>query len=75
MSGDVLYQIAIQAKASPFYAIQLDESTHFAGFLQLSVFIRYVYNGKVSKNLLFCKAMPLHTEGKDTFKIFDTFLN
>ena len=32
MSGDVLNQIVNQAKASPFYAIQLDESTDVAGF-------------------------------------------
>ena len=67
MSGDVLNQIVNQAKASLFYAIQLDESTDVAGFPQLSVFIRYIYNGEVSENLLFCKALPLHTKGEDIF--------
>ena len=39
MSSDVLNQIVKQAKASPFYAIQLDESTDVASQPQLSVFI------------------------------------
>ena len=75
MLGDVLNQIVNQAKASPFYAIQLDESTDVAGFPQLSVFIRYIYNGEVSENLLFCKALPLHTKGEDIFKCLDAFFN
>ena len=75
MSSDVLNQIVNQAKASPFYAIQLDESTDVAGFPQLSVFIRCIYNGEVSKNLLFCKVLPLHTRGEDIFKCLDAFFN
>ena len=55
MSGDVLNQIENEAKASPFYAIQLDESTDVANHPQLSVFIRYINNGKVSENLFFAK--------------------
>ena len=64
MSGDVFNKIVNQAKASHFYAIQLDESTDVAGFLQQSVFIRCICNGKVSENLLFCKALRLHTKAK-----------
>ena len=75
MPGDVLNRIVNQAEASPFYAIQLDESTDVAGFIQLSVFIRYIYNGEVSENLLFCKALPLHTKGEDIFKCLDAFFN
>ena len=75
MSGDVFNEIVNQAKASPFYAIQLDESTDVAGFLQQSVFIRCICNGKVSENLLFCKALRLHTKGEDVFKCLDAFFN
>ena len=75
MSGDVLNQIVNQTKSSPFYAILLNESTDVAGFPQLSVFIRYIYNGEVFENLLFCKALPLHTKGEDIFKCLDAFFN
>ena len=75
MPSDVLNQIVNQAKASPFYAIQLDESTDVAGFLQQSVFIRCICNGKVSENLLLRKALPLPTKGEDIFKCLDAFFN
>ena len=55
MSGDVLNRIVNQAKASPFYAIQLDESTDVAGFPQQSVFIRYICNGEVPEICCFVK--------------------
>ena len=74
-SSDVLNQVVNQAKAFRYYAIQLDESTDVAGFLQLSVFIRYIYNGEVSENLLFCEALPLHTKGEDIFKCLGAFFN
>ena len=55
--------------------LNLDESTDIAGFPQLSEFIRNIYNGEVSENLLFCKALPLHTKGEDIFKCLDAFFN
>ena len=64
MSDDVLKQILSQVKESPIYSIQLDKSTDIAHLPQLSVVIRYIYNADVSKDLLFCKALKLHTKGK-----------
>ena len=73
MSDDVLEQILTHVKASPFYSIQLDESTDIAGLPQLSVFIRYINNGAVSEDLLFCKALKLHTKGEDIFQCLNDF--
>ena len=75
MSHDILEQIIGQVNTSPFYAIQLDESTDIAGLLQLSLFIRYISNGEVLEELLFCKALQLHTRGEDIFKIIDGFFH
>ena len=75
ISSDVFNQIVKQVKASPFYAIQLDESTDVASHPQLSVFIRYVNNEEISEDMLFCKALPLHTKGEDIFQCLDTFFN
>ena len=74
MSSDVLNQIVKQVKASPFYTIQLDESTDVASQPQLSVVIQYVNNEKISKDTLFWKALPLHTR-EDIFQCLDTFFN
>ena len=73
MSDDVLEQILIQVKESPFYSIQLDESTDIAGLPQLSVFIRYINNAAVSEDLLFCKALKLYTKGEDIFQCLNSF--
>ena len=53
---------------------ELDESTDVAGQSQLSPFIRYISNGKVLKELLFCEASIPH-RGEDIFKIIDGFFN
>ena len=71
MSYDVLEQIVSQVNASRFYAIQLDESTDIAGLPQLSVFIRYIDNGEIVEELLFCKTLQLQIKGEDIFKIVD----
>ena len=73
MSDDVLEQILTHVKVSPFYSIQLDESTDIAGLPQLFVFIRYINNGAVSEDLLFCKALKLHTKGEDIFQCLNDF--
>ena len=46
MSHDVLEQIIGHVNTSPFYLIQLDESTDIADLPQLSLFIRYISNGE-----------------------------
>ena len=75
MCNNVLQQIVHQVKKSPFYSIQLDESTDIAGLPQLSVFIRYVNNATISKDFLFCKALKLHTKGEDIFQCLNSFFS
>ena len=62
MSDNVLKQILTHVKESPFYSIQLGECTDITSLPQLSLFIRYINNAAVSKDLLFCKALKLHTQ-------------
>ena len=64
MSNDVLEQTVSQVNASPFYAIQLDESTDIAGQPQLLVFVRFVNGDEVVEELLFCNTLKLHCRGK-----------
>ena len=73
MSNDVLEQMLNEVKNSPLYSIQLDESTDVAGLSQLSVFIRYIYNAEVSKNLLVCKELKLCSAGEDIFQCLNNF--
>ena len=73
MSDDALEQILTHVKESPFYSIQLDESTDIAGLTQLPVFIRCVNNASVSEDLLFCKALRLHKRGEGMIQCFNDF--
>ena len=46
LSHDFLKQIVSHMNTSAFYAIQLNESPDIAGLRQLSLFMRYICNGK-----------------------------
>ena len=71
--NDILEQTVSQVNASPFYAIQLDESTNIAGLLQLLVFVQFVNGGEVVEDLLFCNTLKLHCRGEDIFNSLDGF--
>ena len=73
MSNDVLEQTVSQVNASPFYAIQLNESTYIAGLPQLLVFVRFVNGGEVVEDLLFCNTLKLHCRGEDIFNSLEGF--
>ena len=73
MSNDVLEQTVSQVNASPFYAIQLDESTDIAGLPQLLVFVRFVNKDEVVKDHLFCNTLKLHCRGEDIFNSLNGF--
>ena len=71
MFNDVLEQTVSQVNASPFHAIQLDESTDIAGLPQFLVFVRFVNGVEVVEDLLFCDTLKLHCRGEDIFNYLD----
>ena len=89
MSDDVLEQIGTHVKEYPFYSIGTlvkeypfysilfhfihFEFTDIAGLPELSAFIWYINNAAVSEDLLFCKALKLHTKGEDIFPCLNDF--
>ena len=48
-------EVIKSAKQSPTFSLQMDESTDVEDLAVLLVFVRYIYNFKTEKNLLFCK--------------------
>lgn len=54
---DVLKQPLLRIKASEFYALQIDESADTAGLAQLLVYVRYIYEGTIMEDVLFCKPL------------------
>ncbi|KAL2097071.1 hypothetical protein ACEWY4_006278 [Coilia grayii] len=74
MAGDVLKQLLLRIRASDFYSLQLDESTDVAGLAQLLVYVRYIHEGSVNEDMLFCKPLETRTTGKDIFQMLDNFV-
>ncbi|XP_063049261.1 zinc finger BED domain-containing protein 5-like [Engraulis encrasicolus] len=52
----------------------LDESTDVAGLAQLLVYVRYIHEGSVNEDMLFCNPLETRTTGKDIFHMLDTFV-
>ena len=59
MSNDLQTQLIEKVKASPVFAIQIDESVDVGNLSQLIVFIRYIGENNIEEDVLFCQ--PLRT--------------
>ncbi|CAI5657525.1 unnamed protein product, partial [Oreochromis niloticus] len=75
MSENVLQQLLLRIRHSEFYAIQLDESTDVAGLAHLLVYVRYIHEGTIKEDMLFCKPLEERTTAADIFQKLDTFMN
>uniref|UniRef100_A0A8C1RK47 HAT C-terminal dimerisation domain-containing protein n=1 Tax=Cyprinus carpio TaxID=7962 RepID=A0A8C1RK47_CYPCA len=71
MSNDIREQLV---KKSPYYALQLDESTDIAGQAQLLTYARYLRNKAIEEDVLFCWPLQSHTTGEDIFNVLDIFI-
>lgn len=75
LADDIKIQLIDRVKGSPYYAIQLDESTDVANVAQLLIFIRYRYENDICEDLLFCQGLEGRTTGEAIFNAVNTFLN
>jgi hypothetical protein len=55
------------------FSVQLDESTDVMHRAQLLVCVRYVYNGDMKTEFLFCKPLESTTTARDIFKVVSDF--
>uniref|UniRef100_A0A674JCF8 HAT C-terminal dimerisation domain-containing protein n=1 Tax=Terrapene triunguis TaxID=2587831 RepID=A0A674JCF8_9SAUR len=73
MSNNVETIIVQRVKNSPYYAIQLDESSDEANLAILLLFVRYVNEGLVEDDLLFCRPLEERTTGEDIFNLTNAY--
>ncbi|CAL9691707.1 unnamed protein product [Knipowitschia caucasica] len=66
MALDIKRQI-IDAVKGGKYSLQLDESTDVSNTAQLLVFVRYIFEGKFSEEMLFCLQLEGTCTGEDIF--------
>ena len=71
MANFVENEIFERVRATPSFAIQLDESTDVANLAILLLFVRYVNGESVEEELQFCRSLKERTTGVDIFKLTD----
>ncbi len=74
MSNDIREQLIEFVKKSPYYALQLDESTDIAGQAQLLTYVRYLRDKAIEEEVLFCRPLQSHTTGEAIFNVLDIFI-
>ncbi|XP_057184698.1 zinc finger BED domain-containing protein 5 [Triplophysa rosa] len=74
MAEDITQKLVINIQESPFYALQLDESTDIANLSNLLAFVRYVHNGQLQEDFLFCKPLPGQSTAQAIFDILNAFI-
>jgi hypothetical protein len=74
MSNDIREQLIEFVKKSPYYALQLDESTDVAGQAQLLTYVRYLRDKVIEEDVLFCRPLQSHTTGEAIFNVLDIFI-
>ena len=60
-------------QASPFFAIQCDETTDVAQMSLLLLYVRFVGSTTVKEEMLFCRPLETTTKAEDMLKLVDAY--
>ncbi len=74
MASDIKEQLLANIMQSQYYALQLDVTTDVAGLAQLLTYVRYVKNGNIEEDILFCRSLPEHTTGEALIEVLDGYI-
>lgn len=74
MAEDIEGQLLGRLKASPWYAIQVDESTDVENKAIMLVYVRYVDQDEVQEDLLCCLSLPSTTTGTELFQVLNEYV-
>lgn len=73
MAEDIENQVIIMVKNSPFYSIQLDESTDVNNKALLLCFVRLEYEGNLLEELLCSLNLPGRTTSSEIFETLNSY--
>ena len=73
LDEDIEEQVVAGIRSSPVFSIQLDESTDVASLSQLIAFVRYIENGTMKTEFLFCKPLKTTCKAEDIYDIIANY--
>ncbi len=73
MSNEIEFQLMEWIKASPYFAIHLDDSMDISNAALLLVFVQYCMESNLSEDLLFCKELPTRTTADNVIHCLDEY--
>lgn len=75
MAEDIKIQVVDAVKQSPFFALQLDESTDIAQCYQLIEYVQYIENDRMKDELLLTTELMTTTKAVDVMKAVSDFFD
>lgn len=75
MSGNIKEQTTARVQASPYYALQMDESTDVSNHAILLVYVRHILDGDLQEQFLCSRDLPTTTKAEDIFNSVDLYLS
>lgn len=73
MASDIQHQLIERIKSSPFFSLQLDESTDVTSAALLLVFVCYRWDSSLHEDILFCGELPTRTTAQECFRCMDSY--
>lgn len=71
IAEDIETQLSERINTSPWYALQVDESTDIDNMAILLVYVRYLYQEVVHEDMLCALSLPTRTTAAELFKSLD----
>uniref|UniRef100_A0A8C7ZJR2 Uncharacterized protein n=1 Tax=Oryzias sinensis TaxID=183150 RepID=A0A8C7ZJR2_9TELE len=73
MASDIEQQLLERIRKSPFFSLQLDESTDVTNAVLLLVFVRYRWDSSLQEDILFCGELPTRATAEECFRCMDNY--
>ena len=73
MANNVKHILVERIKCSPYFSIQLDETTDVADLANLLVYVRYEYQSAAHEDFLFCQSLQTRTTAEHIFQLVNAF--
>ncbi|XP_073533072.1 SCAN domain-containing protein 3-like [Phyllobates terribilis] len=75
IAEDIEVQLLERINASPWYAIQVDESTDVDNKAMMLVYVQYIFQEDVHEDMLCALLLPANTTGAELFKSLDDYIS